>query len=178
VPEDIDKEVGAIKAVLTALEPLRPEVRVSVIEYVVRRLQIPLEGGPHAELSTQQAPLLSTATRSEEATPARDTTPIHIRDLKEEKDPRSATEMAALVAYYLESLAPSKERKDRVTTKDITTYFKIANYPLPTKIRFTLPNTKASGYLDAVGNGAYKLNAVGHNLVVHSLPRGKATSKK
>ena len=67
-------------------------------------------------------------------------------------------------------MAPKTERKDRITTKDIETYFKIAEFPL-TKTQFTLPNAKAAGYLDAVGNGEYKLNAVGHNLVVHSMPR-------
>ena len=85
--------------------------------------------------------------------------------------------MAAIVAYFLENLAPPKDRKDRITTKDINTYFKIAGFPLPKKIQFTLPNAKGSGYLDAVGNGAYKLNAVGHNLVVHNLPRGKGGKK-
>ena len=39
----------------------------------------------------------------------------------------------------------------------------------------TLPNAKSAGYFDAVGNGEYKLNAVGHNLVVHSMPRGATT---
>lgn len=172
MPEDIDKEVNAIKAVLTALEPLRPEVRVSVIDYVVRRLQIHAEKEALGIASKEGVALL------EEIRPERGASPTHIKALAEEKAPRSASEMAAIVAYYLENLAPPKERKDRITTKDINTYFKIANFPLPKKTQFTLPNAKGSGYLDAVGNGAYKLNAVGHNLVVHSLPRGKGASKK
>ena len=89
--------------------------------------------------------------------------------------------MAALVAYYLANVAPKTDRKDRITAKDIETYFKIAEFPLPGKTQFTLPNAKAAGYLDAVGNGEYKLNAVGYNLVVHSMPRGadgKTTSRR
>ena len=85
---------------------------------------------------------------------------------------RSANEMATLVAYYLANAVPKANRKDRITAKDIETYFKIAEFPL-TKTQFTLPNAKAAGYLDAFGNGEYKLNAVGHNLVVHSMPRGE-----
>jgi hypothetical protein len=107
--------------------------------------------------------------------------PAHIKDLKEKKDPRSASEMAAIVGYYLANLAPQKDSKDKITTKDIDTYFKIAEFPLPKKTQFTLPNAKAAGYLDAIGNGEYKLNAVGHNLVVHSLPRSdnsKAASRR
>jgi hypothetical protein len=80
--------------------------------------------------------------------------------------------MAALVAYFLANVVDEQERKERITTKDIDTYFKIAEFPLPTKTRFTLPNAKAAGYLDPVGSGQYKLNAVGYNLVVHSMPRG------
>jgi hypothetical protein len=97
----------------------------------------------------------------------------HIKEFKEQKNPRYAIEMAAVVAYYLQDLAPPKERKDTISTRDVETYFKIAEFKLPTKPQFTLPNAKAAGYFDAVGNGEYKLNAVGHNLVAHSLPRGK-----
>jgi hypothetical protein len=87
--------------------------------------------------------------------------------------------MSALVAYYLSDLAPPQNRKRTINTKDLETYFKIADFPLP-DFRFTLNNAKAAGYFDAVGEGEYKLNAVGHNLVVHSLPRvnGRTTTKK
>jgi hypothetical protein len=49
---------------------------------------------------------------------------------------------------------------------------------LPEQIRVTLPNAKAAGYFDAAGEGEYKLNAVGHNLVVHSMPRGAGATGK
>ena len=86
--------------------------------------------------------------------------------------------MAALVAYYLSNVAPEQDQKKTVNQKDIETYFKMAEFPLPNQIRVTLPNAKAAGYFDAVGEGEYKLNAVGHNLVVHSMPRGAAASGK
>jgi ABC-type tungstate transport system substrate-binding protein len=78
--------------------------------------------------------------------------------------------MAAVVAYYLSELASPDKRKKRINAIDVETYFKIADFPLP-EIRFTLPNAKAAGYFNAVGDGEYELNAVGHNLVVHNLPR-------
>ena len=176
----IDKEIEAIKAVLLALEPLAPEVRTSVLEYVLRRLQIALGPVQQTEVSTP-APSADAALAAVEAETERQTMPTHIKDFKEKKKPRSAIEMAVLVAYYLENVAPPEEHKDRVTTKEVGTYFKIAEFPLPGKVQFTLPNAKAAGYLDAVGNGEYKLNAVGHNLVVHSMPRGaggKAAPKR
>jgi hypothetical protein len=79
--------------------------------------------------------------------------------------------MATLVAYYLSHKAPPNERKQSVNNKDIETYFKIGEFKLPSKPRFTLTNTKGAGYLDAVGDGEYKLNPVGYNLVVHSMPK-------
>ncbi len=79
-------------------------------------------------------------------------------------------EMAALVAYYLSDLAPQAYRKTEIGTDDINTYFKQADFPLPTIPRQTLFNAKAAGYFDSAGRGAFKLNPVGHNLVVHGLP--------
>jgi len=175
--EHIDKEIEAIKVVLHALEPLPTEVRASVLRYVLQRLQIVI--APSTETATAGAsaaipgsPLGSTA-----ATGEQQVTPTHIKALKEQKQPKSANEMAALVAYYLANAAPKADRKDKITAKDIETYFKIAEFPL-TKTQFTLPNAKAAGYLDAAGDGEYKLNAVGHNLVVHSMPRESGTKAK
>ena len=173
--ESVDKEIEAIKAVLKALDALSPEARTSVLEYVVKRLQISVgtAARPADEgLTDVAADLVATGARFPE--PA---APMHIRDLKEKKQPRSANEMAALVAFFLSHVVPAKDRKSTITTKDIETYFKIAEFRLPEKVQFTLPNAKAAGYLDAVGNGEYKLNAVGHNLVVHSMPRGSGTER-
>jgi len=165
VAEHIDKEIEAIKAVLNALEPLAPDVRANVLEYVLGRLQIVLEYG-------RQTRGADVSLDAPEGVVEAQVGPVHIKDLKERKNPRSANEMAALVAYYLANMAPKEERKNAITTKDIETYFKIADFPLPEKTQFTLTNAKGAGYLDAVGNGEYKLNAVGHNLVVHGMPRG------
>lgn len=165
--EHIDKEIEAIKAVLHALEPLPAEVRASVLGYVLQRLQIVL--APSTQVSTagvSGSTAMAAGTGGEQQA-----LPVHIKALKELKKPRSANEMAALVAYFLANAASKAEHKDKITAKDIETYFKIAEFPL-TKTQFTLPNAKAAGYLDAVGDGEYRLNAVGHNLVVHSMPRG------
>lgn len=174
--EHIDKEIEAIKAVLHALEPLPAEVRASVLGYVLQRLQIVLT--PSTQVSSSDA---SGATAGVAGIGGgQQALPNHIKSLKEQKKPRSANEMAALVAYFLANAAPKTERKDKITAKDIETYFKIAEFPL-TKTQFTLPNARAAGYLDAAGDGEYRLNAVGHNLVVHSMPRStgaKVTSRR
>jgi hypothetical protein len=42
VGEEIDQEIEAAKTVISVLEPLSPEVRASVLDYVRTRLQIDL----------------------------------------------------------------------------------------------------------------------------------------
>jgi hypothetical protein len=173
VPEEIEQEIAAIKSVLEALDPLKPDIRQNVLAYVVRRLKITLklegEGGDPAHAAEQPgagAPAVP-------PTPARlGNAPVHIKAFKEQKNPRSDREMSAIVAYFLANLAPQAQRKEKITTRDIETYFKIADFPLPKKLDMTLVNAKAAGYFDSAGSGEYKLNAVGHNLVAHNLPRG------
>jgi hypothetical protein len=98
---------------------------------------------------------------------------LDIRTLKEEKAPSTAAQMACIVAYYLKEVAVLPEKKDTVGTADMDKYFKQAGFKLPKKLNQLLIDCKQSGYLDSVSSGTYKLNAVGYNLVAHSLPKGK-----
>ncbi len=166
--EPVDQEVEAIKAVLTALAPLSEKARASVLDYVVRRLSVP---SLTPRLPAPPAPAGIADVDSGGA--GRGASPVHIKQFKEESGPRSANEMAAVVAYYLANVAAPAERKASVNHKDIESYFKIAGFRLPRRVRQTLPNAKNAGYFDLVGEGEYRLNAVGHNLVAHSLPRGQ-----
>jgi hypothetical protein len=182
---DVDNEIGAIKTILAALAPLSSSVRNGVLEYVLKRLGI---NAPTLGASAAGAPTAAGSPIPSGAPPAREpdaagvahsagpTAGVHIRDFKAQKQPRSAIEMAAVVAYFLAHLAAKP--KTTVNAKDIEDQFRIAEYPLPAQAKFTLVNARNAGYLDAAGGGEYELNAVGHNLVAHSLPRGEqATSK-
>lgn len=167
--EPIDQEVEAIKTVLAALAPLSEKARASVLNYVTRRLDLASPSGP--SIAPAIAPMLSTP-----ASTAMPSAAVHIATFKDEKRPRSANEMAAVVAYYLANIASMEQRKQTINQKDIETYFKIASFPLPQQVRGTLPNAKNAGYFDLAGDGEYKLNAVGYNLVAHSMPRGASGS--
>lgn len=171
--DPVDQEIQAIKSMLQALTPLSPKARVSVLDYIAKRLDIAMP-------AAAQQPDAGGGTATDTSGTGKPPAPggdVHIKDLKDQKKPRSANEMAALVAYYLANLAPQANRKNTVNQKDIETYFKIAGFTPPKQIRVTLPNARAAGYFDSVGSGEYKLNAVGHNLVVHSMPRGKGHQK-
>jgi hypothetical protein len=162
-----DSELQAIQIILSTLGDLDSQARSRVIDYVFRRLGLaPSDSAIGlAELGGMSVaePIESGGLLPPQAT--RD-----LRSLKQEKDPKSAVEMAAIVAYYLAELAPPSERKDTVSTSDLEKYFKQAGYPLPKALRLTLANAASSGYFDAVARGQYKLNPVGYNLVVHGLP--------
>ena len=95
-----------------------------------------------------------------------------IRTLTAEKQPRSANEMVALIAYYLSELAPEGDRSPTVNVGLIRKYFKMAAFPMPRAPQNALTNAAAAGYLENVSRGEYRLNPVGYNLIVHGLPRG------
>jgi hypothetical protein len=94
-----------------------------------------------------------------------------VRSLKEQKKPKSAREMAAIVAYYLKELAPQGERRETIKTEDLERYFKQARYDPPKEIDQLLAASKRAGYFDLVTRGEYKLTRVGYNLVAHRMPQ-------
>jgi hypothetical protein len=177
--ESVDHELAAIRTVLEALTPLKPEARSNVIDYVFRRLGIVAPAGitaahQAAPQSVQQSAPTAPSAQLHAPPPG---APTDLRSLTELKQPKSANQMVALLAYYLANVAPADQRRDHVVAEDIKKYFPQANFEEPTGPHsMTLVNAKNAGYLDAVGAGQYRLNPVGRNLVMHKLPRGEGTT--
>lgn len=163
-----DRELQAMGTILGALEGLEGESIQRVLDYVLGRLSLSRPSRTSTLSAPVVAPLPADGGKVRQAS---------IRDLKEEKQPESLSQMAALVAYYLSELAPEGERKEEITAADLERYFKQASFKLPKSIQQTLPNAAAAGYFDGAGSGRYRLNPVGYNLVVHGLPRGQETKK-
>jgi hypothetical protein len=160
----IDPELNAIQTIIASLEPLDTEARQRVVSYVFQRLRLSLDSQP-PQASNPILPSVADISQ-----PIITAQIIHnIRSLKEQKAPRSASEMCAIVAYYLAELAPVEERKDSIDRDDAVKYFKQANFPLPKSLKQIMPNAAKAGYFDALGDGKYRLNPVGYNLVVHGL---------
>jgi len=163
-----EKTLGtAIDEIISALDGLDPNSHATAITAACAHLGISIGTKP-PDGEDQQNKTGSSPSHSPKVK--------DIMTLKQEKTPRSATEMACLVAYYLQELAQPDERKDTVTSTDIEKYFKQAGFRLPKVITQVLLNAKGSGYFDSAGGGLYKLNAVGYNLAVHTLPRKKSES--
>lgn len=177
--DELDKELDAINRILKALESLEVDEKKRVIEYCLTRLGLKVAGSDGQSSRKRDLPAIPDLTDIPQlptaATETYDREVTDIRTLKEQKGPKTAIEMAAVVAFYLSELAPDEERKTTITAEDITKYFKQASFKLPGGTNggaATLRNTKNAGYLEAgAEHGSYKLNPVGYNLVAFGLPK-------
>jgi len=165
---------GAIDEIIAALSAIPETSRITAIRAASENLGIEL-GGVNVPIGDLQPPGLAAPLSPPLSVPSAGT---DIRTLKEQKNPGNATEMALVLAYYLQHLAPASERKSQITAADVNKYFVQADYPLPKRADQTLVNAKASGYFDTPSRGGYSLNPVGHNLVAHSLPRAAGSSTR
>lgn len=169
---DTSKTLGqAIDEVIQALGPLDESSRVTAIKAACEQLKIQFSGIQQNESFFPQT--------SGSALPASSTAQarvIDIKSFKQDKQPSSANEMAAVVAFYLSELVPQGERRQDVQVEDMVKYFKQAGFPLPRVPKVLLANAKNAGYFDGGKGGVYKLNPVGYNLVAHNLPRASSGS--
>lgn len=165
------KSLGqAVDEIIGALDGLDAKDQQIAIQVACARFSLKEITTPTAApTNSSQTPLPSSMAASP---------PIDICSLKERKSPSSAREMACIVAYYLQNLAPENERKEAIAKADLDKYFKQAGYPLPKAMDQLLKDAKGAGYFDSAAHGSYKLNPVGYNLVVHGLPRGSKTQAK
>lgn len=172
----------AIDTILGVLEPLEAGARKTALAAVCMELNIassdirgvvnhPPEEAKAGDVRgpTEAASPSSTRAEAKSRPPGKQ---IDIRTLKDQKKPSSARQMACIVGFYLQELAPEGERKETINTQDLEKYFKQAGFKLPGKISQVLSDARAAGYFDVQTRGEYKLNAVGYNLVAHSLPSG------
>jgi hypothetical protein len=166
---EIRNELKAFETITNILGPLDKTVQQRVLQYAMQHLGLQVE---QADQSLTTLP----GSRRAQVEQSLQQQVVDIRSLRDQKQPSSDMEMAAIVAYYLSELAPEGNRKDVIGNEDIKTYFKQAGHPLPKGPQFTLPNARSAGYFESAGHGKYKLNPVGHNLVAHGLPRAKGES--
>jgi hypothetical protein len=165
-------EIEALDSIIRTLDGLSPEQRVRVTLYLKGRLDASVSAAPpmpRAGVTALESPAAHSRGDPQKIT--------DIRQLRTDKAPRTDVEMAAVVGYYLQEEAPEEERKTAFDRGDIERYFKQAGHPLPNRPAMTLTNAKNAGYLDLVGQGEYKLNAVGYNLVAHNLPAGSGGTR-
>jgi hypothetical protein len=159
----------AIDTLIRTLKDLDADTRATVLLAACSHLKITL---PSVVTSH---PATGTAVPGPEPLAEQSSVLTDIRSLKDKKEPKSANEMAAVVAFYLAELAPLSDRRAEVGQKDMIKYFKQAGFKLPKNPRVLLHNAAAAGYFDTLGDGLFRLNPVGYNLVAYALPRGASS---
>jgi hypothetical protein len=98
--------------------------------------------------------------------------PKDIKSFFLEKQPKSDNQFVAVVAYFYRFLAPETERKDSITSADLQNAARLCRGAGLRQPSNAMNMAVCQGYLDRAGRGAYKINAVGENLVAMTLPGG------
>lgn len=105
--------------------------------------------------------------------------PTDIRTFVNQKDPRSGVQLAAVVAYYHQFVAPPDQRRESIVSADLIDACRKADRARPKAPAQVLGDAYRDGLLDrAEGHGEYRLNSVGENLVAMVLPGDESESVK
>lgn len=168
-PDDFE----AVRLVIEALEPFDTKERERIIRWAAEKLgmvTLPLASVGAASLSVVQ----------QSSAPSVPTGPTVSKDIKSfvsQKNPRSDSQMAAVVAYFHHFEAPLAERKDSIGKEDLIDACRKAERTRPKRPEQVLVNTYHAGLLDRAGTaGQYRLNSVGENLVAMVLPEQAVSS--
>jgi hypothetical protein len=133
----------------------------------VRELSIAVPGVSPVRVEPQAA---TPPTSLPAAAPVPPATKRNLRSFIAEKAPASDTHFATAVAYYYQFEAPESERKNAITASDLTEACRLADRARLQYPGQTLRNAMRDGLLDRADRGAFKVNAVGENLVAMALP--------
>jgi len=170
-PDDLE----AVRIICGALEPFDEGDRERIIRWASEKLGIK----NIIPTATQNAGQISNAGTT--PTPTGQAGSKDIKSFLQEKNPTSANQLVAAVAYYFKFEASAAERKDSITKEDLVDACRKAQRERPTYPSQILVNASAFSLVDKVGTGAYEINAVGENLVAVSMPtagHGNSGTKK
>jgi hypothetical protein len=162
-------EFDVLRSIVDQLKGLGTDDQRRVIKWACEKLGIdsPLGPSPTAQHSSH-APATGGVHHHTQMTGA------NIKSFVEEKNPLSDMHFATVVAYYNRFMAPQK--KEAIGAEDLQEATCLAGRPRLQNPGQTMINASASGLLDKVGRGQYRVNAVGENLVALVLPGdGKTT---
>ena len=96
-----------------------------------------------------------------------------IRAFTNSKNPSSDVQLATVVAYFYRFVARADNRKESINKEVLTEAIRQSGKKQPKSANMTLVHAKNQGYLDSVGNGEYRINSVGENLVAMTLGDGE-----
>jgi hypothetical protein len=167
-------ELDAAKAIVEKLEPLEKEQQERALRFAAETLGLTLV----LQSSSSGAPrlLVTPPTASTSFTTATVSSPrsTDLKQFTQEKAPKSDQQFAAVAAYYYQFEAPHDQQRDTINAELLANAARLAGRKRPS--RHALNNAKKAGYVDSVGQGNFRLNTVGENLVAITLPGGEAAT--
>lgn len=165
-------EFDVLRNIVDQLKELGPDDQRRIIKWACEKLGIDSPSG-----QSSAAPHSTHAPAAAMAHPHTPATGANIKSFVEEKNPLSDMNFATVVAYFHRFMAP--EKKEAIGAEDLQEATRLAGRQRLQNPAQTMINASASGLLDKVGRGQYRVNTVGENLVALILPGdGKATPAK
>ena len=166
-PDDLE----AVRNICIALEPFDETEKEKIIKWACERLGMKNSIPPPAQLVQPVSPNLQVQPIGQSGT----------KDIKTfliEKNPKSANQLVAAVAYFYKFEAPASEKKQAINKDDVVDACRKAGIKRPKFPNQIIVNASAFGLLDNVGTGTYEINAVGENLVAVSMPNTGSSKTK
>lgn len=170
--------LDAAQKIVIELKGMTPEHQSLALKFAIETLALQL---PAALSSAAMLPVQSHQPTPQYPSNAADHS-TDIRSFTLMKGPKSDQQFTAVVAYFYQFEARPDDRKEAIDADIMKEAARLAGRPQVSRWNMTLTNAKNAGYLDAAGNGKYKLSSVGENLVAITLPgdgtpgRGKSNS--
>jgi len=165
--------LDAAQKIVAELQGMTKEHQALALKFAMETLEIQL---PTTHAQVPQAPV-----HSPQIPPHNPPVPpgqlTDIKSFTAAKDPKSDQQFAAVVAYYYQFEAPLAQRKDSIDAATMRDAARLAGRKQVNDWSITLSNAMRTGYLDKGERGAFKLNAVGENLVAITLPGNAAPGK-
>jgi hypothetical protein len=166
-------DLSAVRDIAALLEGFSNEERERIIRWVREKLGM---SGPATVSTLQHAPanpgaqggLVSPANPANPAPPARD-----IRSFVAEKEPKSVSQLIAVIAYYHRFVATGDAQKDTIDVSTLVDGCRKSGKAIPKRPDQAMVNAFHDGLVDRLERGQYKISTVGENLVTMVLPDGE-----
>ena len=165
-------DFDVLRNIVDQLKELGSDDQRRIIKWACEKLGIDSPSGP-----SSAAPHSTHTPAAATVHPHAPATSANIKSFVDEKNPLSDMHFATVVAYFHRFMAP--EKKEIIGAEDLQEATRLAGRSRLQNPGQTLLNALASGLLDKVGRGQYRVNTVGENLVALVLPGdGKAAPAK
>lgn len=158
--------LDAAQKIVAELQGMTSENQSLALQFAMQTLRLtppiahpaPAAGSAHAHIPHAQ---IATSASGQ---------PTDIKAFTAVKAPQSDQQFTAVVAYYYQFEAPLAQRRDSIDATIMKDAARLAGREQVKDWNMTLNNAMRAGYLDRAERGAFKLSAVGENLVAITLP--------